>query len=235
MVILLPEVQRERRPSFGEQFGAALGSGIGQGLSTLPQHFAGKMANKRENEALKKLGIDLTGISDPDIKKALIQGSMRKKEDKKESFQNGIEVINAMREIASRKNIGRGSSVLGFFPGETATDRAEFEQLGKSLIPLVAAGVPIRNQKEFEEYKKVLTNPSSQLSEIEGALNGLERIFAQKLAGEDKEEAREISKSKRVQFNPSHPEHKAKAQQLYKTLKDKEKVREALQREFEGI
>jgi len=36
-------------------------------------------------------------------------------------------------------------------------------------------------------------------------------------------------------FSSSNPEHKAKAEQLFKTFKDKEKVREKLKLEFEGV
>ena len=39
----------------------------------------------------------------------------------------------------------------------------------------------------------------------------------------------------KILFNPKNPEHRAKASQLYEKLKDKEKVRQALSKEFEGL
>lgn len=194
-------------PSFGSSLGQSLGAGLNKGMSE-----GRKFSQMLQLEESKK--------------KSMLDAMANEK------FQTGLDIIGGMREIASKKNIGKFSSVLGAFPGETQKDRAEFEQLGKSLIPLVAAGVPIRNQKEFEEYKKVITDPSSPLSTIEGALNGLERIFNQKLTGKDQEKS---SKSKKATFNSSNPEHQAKAKQLFKKFGDKEKVREKLKLEFEGL
>ena len=55
--------------------------------------------------------------------------------------------------------------------------------MGTSLIPLVSAGVPLRNQAEFEQYSKVITNPNSLQSELEGALEGLENLINRQLGG----------------------------------------------------
>lgn len=200
MVHILPKV-----PGFGERIGAALGGSLGQGFQqgmSRSQEFAEKMK---------------------------LQESKKKQEDT-QKFSTGLETIEQMRSILSRGNVGRGSSLMGFFPGATQRDRGELEQLGKSLIPLVAAGVPIRNQKEFEEYKKIITDPSSPIDRFEGALSGLQRIFEGKLSPDKK-----ASNKGKIKFNPANPEHKAKAEQLHKTYRDKEKVREVLKREFEGL
>jgi hypothetical protein len=65
--------------------------------------------------------------------------------------------------------------------GKTGEARAQFEQLGKSLIPLVAAGVPVRNKQEFEKYSKIITDPDSSTAQIKGAIAGLRKIFNRKL------------------------------------------------------
>ena len=52
---------------------------------------------------------------------------------------------------------------------------------------------------------------------------------------ESKERVFEEEVHKKPTFNASNPEHRAKAQQLHKTYKNKDKVREILRREFEGI
>jgi hypothetical protein len=195
--------------SFGTEFARSLGSGLGRGMSK-EADFARQMALEER------------------------RASLRHKADETEKFSNGMEILQKMRQIASKKNIGRGSSILGFFPGETARDRSEFAQLGKSLIPIVAAGVPIRNQREFDEYKKVITDPSSSLSDIEGAISGLEGIFQLKLGGKSSKNEEKKEKSNKIKFNLKNPEHKAKRDQLLKKYGgDREKVQAALQREFE--
>lgn len=107
-----------------------------------------------------------------------------------EKFVTGLDIIGKMREVVDRGRTGRGSGFFGMFGGDTARDRQELEQLGKSLIPLVAAGVPIRNQKEFEEYRKTITDPGALTDEMLGALEGLEKIMHSKLQGKESGEAK---------------------------------------------
>jgi hypothetical protein len=150
----------QKIPSFGEEIARGLGGGISQGLSK---------------------GFDFMR------EKKLIEAKQKKEDLAK--FEGAGQILEQMRSIKNRGNIGRGSGFLGMFPGQTARDRAEFEQLGKSLIPLVAAGVPIRNQREFDEYKKVIVDASSSDDQIEGAINGLEKIFNMKLEGKKEKSA----------------------------------------------
>lgn len=234
MVTILQPPPRQKK--LGERFAESVGA-IGAELPNFLGQIQGQQNIKKENEALKRFGVDLTDVTDPDIRKTIIQGATKKKQEDTEKFSTGLQTIDAMRQIASKKNIGRGSQILGAFGGETARDRSEFAQLGTSLIPLVAAGVPIRNLREFEQYKKIITNPSSLLSEIEGALNGLERIFNEKLEGKEEKigsQSKVSRKSEKIKFNAKNPEHLAKRNQLLKAYKgDREKVRQELNREFE--
>jgi hypothetical protein len=43
------------------------------------------------------------------------------------------------------------------------------------------------------------------------------------------------NQGQKIMFDPKSPEHRTRAEQLYKQYKDKEKVRQILSREFEGI
>jgi hypothetical protein len=72
--------------------------------------------------------------------------------------------------------LGRGSSVKGFFGGEAARDRGEYEQLGKSLISY-ASTIPIRNQKEFDVLSKKLYDPNIPDKEAEGTLDSMIKIL----------------------------------------------------------
>lgn len=238
MVTVLPRAEPKNTESTSDRFANAFSAASRSIAEEVPKMLEGKQRAKQDAQEAQNIrdltGMDVSGLS-PDMRKIVLQASLKKKEEDISKFATGIDVIDKMREIASRRNIGRGSSLFGFFPGETAKDRAEYEQLGKSLIPLVAAGVPVRNQKEFEEYKKTITNPSASLSEIEGALDGLERIFMSKLSSKE-EEGSKSSKEKegKIKFNPSNPEHVAKRNQLMKTFNgDRQKVGEKLSKEFE--
>jgi hypothetical protein len=196
-------------PSFGSTAGRNLGEGLTKGVE-------------------RKLGFD----------QQIKLQEMKKKEDKKlfddQKFVAGIDTIKKMRSLIEKGNLGRGSGIMSLFGGETARDSGQFEQLGISLIPLAAAGVPVRNQREFEKYSKIITDPTSPDEKLLGALQGLEDIFTNKISSES--EGSSSNKSgKKEPFNPSNPSHKAKAAQLYKTFKDKEKVREKLALEFEGL
>lgn len=255
MAIVLPGI--EKKPSFSSRLGAGLGQGISSGINQASE-FARQMALEQQKAKSKHSFLDnlfkgkesgardglldlspeeetMLALEDPTSFNAYrhLKESKLKAKEQKDTLKYGLESLEAMKDIVEKGKIGKFSGVAGFFPGETARDRAEYEQIGRSLIPLVAAGVPIRNQKEFEEYKKVLTDPSAKLDTIKGAINGLERILKNRLKEEGLEEESENS-SKRVKFDVKNPEHKAKRDQLLKKFKgDQSKVKQALDREFE--
>lgn len=206
---VLPEV-----PSMGQLLSRNLGQGISQGLSG-GIDFAKQMALQKERGA---------GLA-----------NQTKQLEKVKMIENGLGTIGRMRELISEA--GPSNAIQSFLGlGETREKRAELEALGRSLIPLVAAGVPIRNQREFDEYRKVITNPNSRQADLEGALNGIENILSRSVGELDEgseEKSSSSQKQKKTKFSAENPEHKKKAEQLYKTYKDKEKVREILLREFE--
>lgn len=220
MVQILPEI-----PSTAKM----LGHGFGQQIPGMVQALLGRVQGGKESEAIKRLtGEDVSGLS-PEVRrdyfKNLTSGRMNKQQEKVMALETGLGTIQKMRELIS--SAGPSNYIQGLLGGETTKNRAELEALGRSLIPLVAAGVPIRNQKEFEEYRKVITNPNSRQAELEGALNGIQSIL------ERSTDSVEEMKRKKQKFSSTNPEHRKKAEQLYKTYKDKEKVREALAKEFE--
>ena len=191
----------EERESLGSQLGKGLGSGIGQGVSDFVQRIIGKKRESEENEALQRLtGQDFTGIS-PEIKKEFLKlytgGRSQKEEQKNQMLETGLGTIQKMRELLEFSGGFTSSPINKFMslvPGETQKKRAELAQLGTSLIPLAAAGVSIRNQKEFDKYSKIITDPNSSPSELEGALNGLEGIISRQLNNPLKEDNEEIAK-----------------------------------------
>ncbi len=195
----------QRPESLSAQLGRGLGSGIGQGASDFAQRIVGKRREKEENEALQRLtGQDFTGMS-PEIKKEFVKlytgARSQKEQEKHQMLETGLGTIQEMRNLI--KSTGPSNWFQSLIPGDTQRERQEFAQLGKSLIPLVSAGVSIRNQKEFDEYKKVLTDPNAQQSKIEGALNGLENLLQRQTQQKEKENAKEEHEVKQSKSSSS--------------------------------
>ena len=177
-------IQEQRKPSFSSRLGGTLGQGFSQGLGA-------SLQSKREIEK--------------EFARAMMSGKMAKQQEKDQRLKTGLGTIDQMRELLKGGNLGFGSGLMGLFSEDKRRDRAQYEQLGRSLIPLVAAGVPIRNQREFEEYSKIITNPGATEAQIEGALNALEGLlsrssqgegdFSSKIQGENKKKRSEILES----------------------------------------
>jgi hypothetical protein len=88
---------------------------------------------------------------------------------------------------------------------------------------------------DLKKQRNSLSNERDKLLDFK-ALNGLGDDEEESFADEEDEDEFEPQKTgKKVKFDPNNKEHKAKAQQLYKKFKDKEKVRQMLSKEFEGL
>lgn len=88
---------------------------------------------------------------------------------------------------------------------------------------------------DLKKQRNSLSNERDKLLDFK-ALNGLGDDEEESFEDEEDEDEFEPQKTgKKVKFNPNNKEHKAKAEQLYKKFKDKEKVREILSKEFEGL
>lgn len=204
----LPAVQK--KPSFSSQLGESLGQGLQRGVGQALQHGQNM---ELQNTKTKSFNDEV------------------KRFEKINSLQGALQTIDRMKQIGSGGNLGRGSAIKGFFGGETAKDRGEYEQLGKSLIQL-STNIPIRNKLEFETLAGRLYNPSLPDSEREGILTAMQSMIENSLQGVDQSVEKE-SKSSKMQFNIKNPEHKSKRDQLLKKYgNDRKKVEEILLREF---
>lgn len=180
MVQILPRVK-----STGEKLAGA----VGDITQTLTGHFAQQhqqqQAAQAENEAFRRMGLDVEGLS-PEMKKIVVSELMKgrgagKGEDKMQAAQAGLETVNRMRELGKTGHLGPKISQmggLGFLSADVRRDRAEYEQLGKSLIQLASA-IPIRNQQEFNTLADQLYDPTLTDASREGILNAMERIISQ--------------------------------------------------------
>lgn len=176
----------ERQPTLGEKFGRAFSSASQAAATQIPEMLMQKQAQQgqmqaeeQENEALRRMGVDLSGIRNPDARKAILAEHLKSGGQQREKLQplhSGLETIKEMRKIGEQGNLGRGSAIKGFFGGETAKNRAQYSQLGKSLISL-SSNIPIRNKAEFEALAHDLYDPSLPDEAREGILSAMESII----------------------------------------------------------
>jgi len=203
MLQIIPAAPQKQ--SFGSQLGLSLGSGISQGAQQHFKNKMAKEAEEAQHQRdLQKLRLqgeqqkelqrekygfeeNILGrkqeqqqqIQNQKLESEMLDSFNKASEEKKQKlypFISGLQTLEAMRGISDRENIGRGSSALGFFGGETARDIGEYETLGKSLISL-ASNIPIRNKAEFETLAGSLFDASLPKSKREGILSAMEDII----------------------------------------------------------
>lgn len=104
----------ERRPSFGENIGRALGKGAGEGIE---QGLASRQRAQQlagENEQIKQqLGIDLTGISDPEQRREFVKQKLTGQRESQLETDKEKRRKNLIREVEG---------------GETSTGQQQFDQ-----------------------------------------------------------------------------------------------------------
>ena len=233
MVEIIPEM-----PSFSSRLGAALGSGFGAGIGNIAERLSGKRRLAREDEALQRMGLDLSGITDPELRKSIVTQSLRQKTDKEaEKIQllQGIKgTINEIRNVAEGPGIGLFEQYKP--TSEAFYNRAKLKTLSSDMLTFYKSLFPRGiTQEEFKRFEKdYLPKPGDTNASIQGKLDAFEDLINRKIGSFEEPEAKGSKKSSKVKFDLSNPEHKAKRDQLLKTYKnDREKVKEILSREFE--
>lgn len=229
MAQIVPAANLTKRPGIGQ----SLAEGLGLAAQEAIPNIANLFQQKKEDEALKKVtGKDFSGIS-PEMKKILLQSMVsshaNKQQEKTNALNVGLKTIQEMRNLKESGYLGtklNPSNLLGLATEKGRSTRAEYETLGRSLIPLVAANVAIRNQKEFDEYRKIITDPSSTEASIEGALNGLEKLLISQLQESESGFMESLNRPSKSEEKSQGKLSKEKAQEILKKAgNDKAKAR----------
>ncbi|HUD01397.1 MAG TPA: hypothetical protein VMR37_03665 [Rhabdochlamydiaceae bacterium] len=190
---------------------------------------------KGENEALgRETGVNLGGIRDPEMRKILVQNSMKKKAETKDLGNTFGTILDEMKGLV--ENVGpTWATPESWNPySEKSGKRSQINTLRISLEglfrDLTSKGAMSKAvyERVLAELPKADDTPQQYMNHIKGVEKILNAHFGE---GEGSEKTSE--KKGKSKFNPEHPEHKAKAQQLFKKFKDKERVRKELSREFE--
>lgn len=98
-----------------------------------------------------------------------------KAQDRSRAIDQGLSQVQQLENLIDQGNIGVISSRIPF--PSTLEDVGQYEALSASLIPMLASGISIRNQKEFEKYAKILSDPYQSSYKLKGALRGLRKLL----------------------------------------------------------
>jgi len=197
-------IRENRKPSTSEKVFDLMGAGLNVGAQHLMNKEKKRIEdqkNKETSEMIYKLtGKNVEGLP-LDFQKEILSQSLRgenelsklqgqqfqkqqlqgqelrgKKQEEMAPLNAGLQTLNNMKKILKKGNLGIFSAGKGVFHEETRRDRAEYSQLGKSLISL-ASNIPIRNQREFEVLAHDLYNPDNSDATNEGILKAMENII----------------------------------------------------------
>jgi len=121
------------------------------------------------------------------IQKEIVKWQASPDQNKMQPLLTGLDIVSRQRDLLKKGNLGpkvaftgTGRKAGSTFSKEGIKDRAEYQRLGKSLISL-ATTIPIRNRLEFETLSQGLYDPNAKQEEIEGALEGMQRIIQNNL------------------------------------------------------
>jgi len=224
MVQIIQEQSRHKKGTpIGEQFSKAFSGGL-QAYEKMQKEKAQQLQSQEESKALEELGID-PRIKDPKLiaemfkqkheekmlgqkqsfdEKLKSSEKKQKSEEKTAPLQSALGIVEEMRNIRKKGNLGLGTSWSPF--ASTQKDAATYEQLGKSLISY-ASTIPIRNQVEFQTLAEKLYDPTITDAHAEGILDAMERIISGSLE-EDIEEYVEKEQKPKKEKRPLTTFHK---------------------------
>lgn len=159
--------------TFGAEFGRALGAGTGAGIK---EHFEKKEVVeqlKQENEQLKKLGIDLSGIKNPETRKALIPSMLKENERKQEAKQQEeyLSALNQEEETGNKFNFNDPSSW-----SDKQLDKLRSVKSKSPKMQTLATSAENEYQKRKEE-KKLKTKYEENMGPLEGALETVDQMI----------------------------------------------------------
>lgn len=247
---MIPIIEERREPSIGERFSKALGN-ISRAASTeIPEKLSALKHRREEDSALKKLGMDLEGIHDPELRRSIATQLIKQREDKNvekmQSLRSLKSTIDEMRALSGATGVG----ILDQFnpTPEAFYNRSKLKTLSSDLLSFYKSLFPRGiTQAEFQRLEKdYIPKAGDTDAAIRGKLDAFEDLINRKLVSEEPDEEEILERieenpglkkkvQKKVRFDAKNKEHQAKARQLYKQFKDIDRVRKELKREFEGV
>lgn len=169
----------EDQPSFASQL---MRSGMNTGSAFVKALMGERETQKRaaaENEALERMGINLRGVQDPEIRKKIVELSLKGElgsHQKETSIQSALQAIDQLEGLAGKSGIGL-TGQLNPFSG-ARENRGEFESAKAGILPMFKALFPRGfTEREFKVISdKWLPKSSDTEATIRGKLKGLRSI-----------------------------------------------------------
>jgi hypothetical protein len=221
-------------PSFGTQLGQSLGGGLSEGIGTALSQLLQQKQQRKQGTALAEylgkpeLASQLAQLP-LELQKEVAKSHFGKQQEFAMNKENAIRSIEEMRQIIDRGNTGK--NYFTYLTEEGRGDRAALDTAALNIERLAAdmVGKGTLNQERFKYLKERLPSSSKTDAENRSILDEWEKILGQ---GEQSQNASTTTSKEKMMFDPANPKHQAKAWKLHKTLKDKDKVRKQLEREF---
>ncbi|MGK5595684.1 MAG: hypothetical protein ACSNEK_10065 [Parachlamydiaceae bacterium] len=204
------QILEDRTPTFAQSILGGLAEGIPSAIQQYQQQRQMAEQLQQENQAAKRLGIDLSGIQNPRLREQAFLENLRGRQSERladQNFRNQLELerykgglsaeklagqqqeklapyysaLNTINRMRELRNTGKLGLLSSYSPLPSTREAAgEYSQLGKSLIQL-STSIPIRNRQEFETLAENLYDPNITDATAKGILNAMEKIIRDSL------------------------------------------------------
>ena len=155
MVLFLPQQQ-----SANNQLAQQLGLGLGQGISNFTDALMSKRSRGRENEAAKRLGIDLEGIEDPQTRRQLLVENLKNQQQEQKDFKSQILEDEAAQVIEEQF----GPKAAKLF---RASPQGAKTHIIKNLLENRMRGMDIENQMGLTGEEETSQFPYEMIEDLD--------------------------------------------------------------------
>ncbi len=155
-------IKENRKPSFSEKMNAGL-SGVANFGAQIGQQRNQQAAMQQENEAAKRLGIDLSGISNPEMRQKAFESAMKAQTQaqlQNQKQQGKLDIVQGKQDFLSKilgpqtngTQQNEGFNPLDISDAQIAQASAVDPNLGRSLQH--SKDVALREAREERDFKE---------------------------------------------------------------------------------
>jgi len=154
---------RVKPPSSSQRLGMALSKGAG----LLSEHFLEKHNNEKENEAAKRLGIDITDIREPETRKALLLQGLKMQSEGEKAGSKLLSNRNMLSNLEETRGLTPGS--LSAYENDPSMAERVSRPSKETKKPLGEKEVPADISMKIR--KVIADNPKANADELRLAMD----------------------------------------------------------------